>query len=134
MQNSNVNNQYSKKYDKQKKGKYSFNQNDNINNKIYLNQFYEDEFNSSNNVKNRNDNRKVNINMNNDNILYKDNSTTNHSTYSNGSLKIKNLKKSIIAIKKNNNSNDEKIENLEDLHFFIVSSLQNGKKYAKKFH
>ena len=118
------------------KDNYSFNQNDIKFDKICLNKFYEEAFNDSNNDKNMNikSNNKNNKFENADDIIYKDNLTTNQSTYTNGSNKIKNLKKSISTLKQNNMYGNEKIENFEELHYFIISYIQNGKKAEKKFN
>ena len=118
------------------KDNYSFNQNDIKFDKICLNKFYEEAFNDSNNDKNMNikSNNKNNKFENHDDIIYKDNLTTNQTTYTNGSNKIKNLKKSISTLKQNNMYENEKIENFEELHYFIVSYIQNGKKAEKKFY
>ena len=93
--------------------------------KISLNKFYEETF-----IDNNKNNNKYKNNSNNDDIIHKDNLTTNQSTYTISSNKIKNLKKSIKFIKYNNKEN---IENFEELHYFIVSSLQKGKKAGKYF-
>ena len=121
-----VNNSQSKK---KTKSNYSFNQNQNNMkvDKAYLNKFYEETFSDSYESKN---NFKNKDNNNNDDIIYKENLTTNQSTYINTSNKIKNLKKNVKSIKINN---DDKIENFEELHFYIVSSLQKGKKTGKFF-
>jgi hypothetical protein len=121
-----VNNSQSKK---KTKSNYSFNQNQNNMkvDKAYLNKFYEETFSDSYESKN---NFKNKDNNNNDDIIYKENLTTNQSTYINASNKIKNLKKNVKSIKINN---DDKIENFEELHFFIVSSLQKGKNTGKFF-
>ena len=121
-----VNNSQSKK---KTKSNYSFNQNQNNMkvDKAYLNKFYEETFSDSYESKN---NFKNKDNNNNDDIIYKENLTTNQSTYINTSNKIKNLKKNVKSIKINN---DDKIENFEELHFFIVSSLQKGKNTEKFF-
>ena len=107
------------------KSNYSFNQDDIMLDKISLNKFYEETFNDNNK-----NNKKYKNNRNNDDIIHKDNLTTNQSTYTNYSNKIKNLKKSIKFTKCNN---EENLENFEELHYFIVSSLQKGKKVGKYF-
>lgn len=117
---------------KKAKDNYSFNQNDIKFDKICLNKFYEETFNDSNNDKKLN--IKNNKFENTDDIIYKDNLTTNQSTYTNGSYKIKNLKKSFSTFNQNNKYGNEKIENFEELHYFIVSYIQNGKKAEKKFN
>ena len=121
-----VNNSQSKK---KTKSNYSFNQNQNNikANKAYLNKFYEETFSDSYESKN---NFKNKDNNNNDHIIYKENLTTNQNTYINASNKIKNIKKNGKSIKINNN---DKIENFEELHYFIVSSLQKGKSTGKFF-
>jgi hypothetical protein len=121
-----VNNSQSKK---KTKSNYSFNQNQNNMkvDKAYLNKFYEETFSDSYESKK---NFKNKDNNNNDDIIYKENLTTNQSTYINTSNKIKNLKKNVKSI---NINNDDKIENFEELHFFIVSSLQKGKNTEKFF-
>ena len=121
-----VNNSQSKK---KTKSNYSFNQNQNNMkvDKAYLNKFYEETFSDSYESKK---NFKNKDNNNNDDIIYKENLTTNQSTYINTSNKIKNLKKNVKSIKINN---DDKIENFEELHFFIDSSLQKGKTTGKFF-
>ena len=121
-----VNNSQSKK---KTKSNYSFNQNQKNNkvDKTYLNKFYEETFSDSYESKNNFKNKDIN---NNDDLIYKENLTTNQSTYTNVSKNIKNLKKNIKYIKINN---DDKIENFEELHYFIVSSLQKGKNAGKFF-
>ena len=121
-----VNNSQSKK---KTKSNYSFNQNqNNIKvDKAYLNKFYEETFSDSYESKH---NFKNKDNKNNDHIIYKQNLTTNQNTYINASNKIKNIKKNGKSIKINN---DDKIENFEELHYFIVSSLQKGKNTGKFF-
>ena len=118
------------------KDNYSFNQNDIKFDKICLNKFYEEAFNDNNNdkilnIKINNINNKF---ENTDDIIYKDNLTTNQTTYTNGQNKIKNLKKSISTLKQNNKYENEKIKNFEELHYFIVTYIQNGKKAEKKFN
>jgi hypothetical protein len=130
LQKNKINNsdiQNIKKYKHEKN--FSSNNFDKIMNKTTLNQFYEDTFN------NINDDHKINVkNMsNNDDILYRENLTTNQSTCTNGTNKIKNMKKTAFS-KLNINKQDSNVENFEELHFSIVSSIQDGKKYAKKFN
>ena len=116
------------------KDNYSFNHYNNKINKLNLNQFYEHEFNNNNN-------QKINIKFmnnynksNNDDIIYKNKATTNKKIHSNILNKVKNLKKYISYKNKNNNSENEKIENIEELHYFFVSSIQKGKNYDKIFN
>ena len=98
-------------------------------NKTSLNQFYEEAFN------NINDDHKINVKNenNNDDILCREKLTTNQSICTNVTNKIKNMKKTVSS-KININIQDSNAENFEELHFFIVSSIQDGKKYAKKFN
>ena len=124
-----------KKPNKQKY-EYSFNQ-DNIIDKKYLNHFYEETFSNIDNDDNNNMNIFPNYNkLNNDDIIYKDNLTTNQSTYTNTSTKIKNLKKKNHSSNSNNvleYENIDSFENFEELHFFIISSLQKGNFLANNF-
>ena len=130
LQKNKINNsdiQNIKKYKHEKN--FSSNNFDKIVNKTTLNQFYEDTFN------NINDNHKINVKneCNNDDILCRDKLTTNQNTSSNGINKIKNMKKTVSTLL-NITKKDSNAENFEELHFFIVSSIQDGKKYAKKFN
>jgi hypothetical protein len=124
INNSDIQNTKKYKYEKN----FSSNNFDKIMNKTTLNQFYEDTFN------NINDDHKINVKngSNNDDILCREKLTTNQSTCTNGTNKIKNMKK-IVSSKLNINKQDSNAENFEELHFLIVSSIQDGKKYAKKF-
>lgn len=129
LQKNKINNseiQNNKKYKHEKN--FSSNNFDKIMNKTTLNQFYEETFN------NINDDHKINVKngSNNDDILCREKLTTNQSTCTNGTNKIKNMKK-IVSSKLNINKQDSNAENFEELHFLIVSSIQDGKKYAKKF-
>ena len=131
--NSNIQNLIKKNLKKQKYD-YSFNQDNKID-KIYLNHFYEETFRNINDDKNMNIIPNYNKHIN-DDIIYKDNLTTNQSTYTNTSIKIKNLKKTIHSSNSNNkldNENIDSFENYEELHFFIISSLQKGNFLAKNF-
>jgi len=139
-QNENFNNidiQNNKKYPKKQNYNISFNQNDNNIDKIYLNQFYEETFsNNTNDDKNMIINPNYNNKIYSEDIIYKDNLTTNQSTYTNTSKKIKNLKKSIHSSNSNiksDNECSENIENFEELHFFIITSLQKGNYLGKNF-
>ena len=125
INNSDIQNTKKYKYEKN----FSSNNFDKIMNKTTLNQFYEDTFN------NINDDHKINVKnvSNNDDILYRENLTTNQSTCTNGTNKIKNMKKTAFS-KLNINKQDSNVENFEELHFSIVSTIQDGKKYAKKFN
>lgn len=123
-----------KKYQTKTKENYSFNQNDIKFDKIYLNKFYEETFNDNNENKDLDQNEyKNSCKINNDDIICKEHLSTNQSTYTNCSQKIQNLKKNIYSINQNNTSKIEMIENFEELHYFIVSTLQKGKKAAKNF-
>lgn len=125
-----------KKYQKREKD-YSYNQKDSEINKIYLNKYYEDIFNNDNIS---NDDKKTNIKIDEENkskynkeVIYKKNLTKNYSTFINRTRKIKNMKqffysKSII------NEEDSNIDNFEEIHFFIISSIQKGKNYSKNFN
>jgi hypothetical protein len=131
---SNYDIQNLKKISKKTKNSYSFSQNDNKMDKIdkmYLNQFYEKAFNNSKDNKIHN-NKNEDKNKNNNEDFYKENSTTNQSTYTNCSNKIKNLKKTDKFL--NQKLVKKNIDNFEELHFFIVTSLQNGKKLSTNFN
>lgn len=123
------------KHQKKPNYNYSFNQNDFQTDKFFLNKYYDETFSDSNNDKNFNNIKLVNKNkFNNDDITYKENLTTDQSTCKNTSnLKIKNLKKTNQPSNTGNFSENEKFENIEDLHFYIVSSLQKGKNTGKFF-
>ena len=130
LQKNKINNsdiQNIKKYKHEKN--FSSNNFDKIMNKTTLNQFYEDTFN------NINDNHKINVKneCNNDDILCRDKLTTTQNTCTNGTKIIKNMKKTVSTLL-NITKKDSNAENFEELHFFIVSSIQDGKKYAKKFN
>lgn len=130
LQKNKINNseiQNIKKYKHEKN--FSSNNFDKIMNKTSLNQFYEEAFN------NINDDHKINVKNenNNDDILCREKLTTNQSICTNVTNKIKNMKKTVSS-KLNINIQDSNAENFEELHFFIVSSIQDGKKYAKKFN
>jgi hypothetical protein len=125
INNSDIQNTKKYKYEKN----FSSNNFDKIMNKTTLNQFYEDTFN------NINDNHKINVKneCNNDDILCRDKLTTTQITCTNGTNKIKNMKKTVSNLL-NITKKDSNAENFEELHFFIVSSIQDGKKYAKNFN
>ena len=104
--------------------------------KMYLTKYYDEAFNNSNDNKIKN-NKTENKNIINNDDCYKDNTTTNQSTtYTNCSNKIKNLKKTdkLVYKKINNLKNNRDFENFEELHFYIVLSLQNGKKLSTNFN
>jgi len=128
LQKNKINNndiQNIKKYKHEK----NFSSNNKIMNKTSLNQFYEDTFN------NINEDHKISVKIgnNNDDIICREKLTTNQSTCTNGENKIKNMKKTVSS-KLNTNIKEPIAENFEELHFLIVSSIQDGNKYAKKFN
>ena len=124
--------QKNKKNHKKGKDNYSYNQNDFKMNKISLNQFYEDTFNDTYNENGNIKNNIINkIKFNNEDIFYKENLTTNQSTYRNISKKIKNMKQILSSKMKTNDSN---VDNFEELHFFVVTNIQKGKNCGKKFN
>ena len=103
-----------------------------LNNKIIYNQI--DKNNPTNNNNNK-ENNKSNKNNKNEN-------SNNNSSMHHNSSKIKkekivietvDKKTSIIHNSKNSNiSNNENFNSIEELHYFYVSTLQKGKKYAIK--
>ena len=130
--NNNIQNQ--KKNQRKSKNNYSFSQNDNKIDKICLNKFYEETFSNSNENKIK-DKKFEDKNKTNNEEYYKDNlTTTNQSTYTNCSKKIKNLKQTNKSLNQNLIYKNQDFENFEELHFSVVSSLQNGKKLSKMFN